>query len=85
MEWLVINKKIGFKTAHKALNLCIENIFKMAKNNDVKLLYTVTAEKSLQKRYVKYHGMETAEKSATTFMKSLTGDKYKDIVWFTDG
>ena len=85
MEWLVIDKKIGFKTAHKALNLCIENIFKMARDNDVKLLYTVTAEKSLQKRYVKYHGMETAEKSAMTFMKNLKGDKYKDMDWSTDG
>ena len=26
MEWVVVDKKIGLKTAHNALNLCIEEI-----------------------------------------------------------
>ena len=84
MEWLIVDKKLGVKTAHKALNLCIENILKIARENKVRLVYTVTSEKSLQKRYVKYHGMEVAEKSATTFMKDLTGEKYNDLEWITD-
>ena len=38
-----VDKKIGLKTAHNALNLCIEEIIQMAKDNNIKLLYTVTA------------------------------------------
>ena len=30
MEWIVVDKQIGLKTAHKALNICLEEIIKIA-------------------------------------------------------
>tara|TARA_R110001583_G_scaffold62155_1_gene183106 strand:+ start:245 stop:682 length:438 start_codon:yes stop_codon:yes gene_type:complete len=84
MEWVVVDKKIGLKTAHNALNLCIEEIIQMAKDNNVKLLYTVTAEKALHKRYTRYHGMEIGEKTATTFVKNLSAKPYKDLEFVKD-
>ena len=84
MEWIVVDKKIGLKTAHNALNLCIEKIIKMAKEKGVKLLYTVTAQEALQKRYVKYHGMEIGEKSSMTFTKDLSNEQYKDLDFIKD-
>jgi hypothetical protein len=56
----------------------------MAKDNNVKLLYTVTAEKALHKRYTRYHGMEIGEKTATTFVKNLSGKPYKDLEFVKD-
>ena len=84
MEWIVVDKKIGLKTAHNALNLCIEEIIKMAEEKGVKLLYTVTAQEALQKRYVKYHGMEIGEKSSMTFAKDLSNKQYKDLDFIKD-
>ena len=84
MEWIVVDKKIGLKTAHNALNLCIEEIIKMAKEKGIKLLYTVTAQEALQKRYVKYHGMEIGEKSSMTFAKDLSNKQYKDLDFIKD-
>ena len=84
MEWIVVDKKIGLKTAHKALNLCIEEIIKMAREKGVKLLYTATAQEALQKRYVKYHGMEVGEKSSMTFAKDLSDKPYKDLEFIKD-
>ena len=57
----------------------------MAKEKDIDLLYTVTADKSLQKRYLKYHGLSVAEKSATTFLKNISKKNYTDLDWITDG
>ena len=84
MEWIIVDKKIGLKTAHKALNLCIEEIIKMAREKGVKLLYTATAQEALQKRYIKYHGMEIGEKSSMTFVKNLSNKQYKDLDFVKD-
>ena len=84
MEWIVVDKEIGLKTAHNALNLCIKEIIKMAKEKDIKLLYTVTAQEALQKRYTKYHGMEIGEKRSMTFVKDLSNKQYKDLDFVKD-
>jgi|TARA_R100000544_G_C2186843_1_gene39665 hypothetical protein len=84
MEWIIVDKKLGLKTAHKALNLCIEEIIKMAREKGVKLLYTATAQEALQKRYIKYHGMEIGEKSSMTFVKNLSNKQYKDLDFVKD-
>ena len=80
-----VDKKTGLKTAHNALKLCVEELIKMAKEKDIDLLYTVTADKALQKRYLKYHGLSVAEKSATTFLKNISKKNYNDLDWITDG
>ena len=85
MEWIVVDKRTGLKTAHNALKLCVEELIKMAKEKDIDLLYTVTADKALQKRYLKYHGLSVAEKSATTFLKNISKKNYTDLDWITDG
>ena len=56
----------------------------MAKDNNIKLLYTVTAQEALQKRYTKYHGMEIGEKSSMTFVKDLSNKEYKDLDFVKD-
>ena len=84
MEWIVVDKEIGLKTAHNALNLCIEEIIKMAEGKGIKLLYTVTAQEALQKRYTRYHGIEVGEKSSMTFVKDLSNKQYKDLDFVKD-
>ena len=56
----------------------------MAKDNNIKLLYTVTAQEALQKRYTKYHDMEIGEKSSMTFVKDLSNKQYKDLDFVKD-
>jgi|TARA_Y100001963_G_scaffold88492_1_gene122276 N-acetylglutamate synthase-like GNAT family acetyltransferase len=84
MEWIVIDKTINFKLAHTALNLCIQNIINLAEKKNIKLLYTVTGEPALQKRYIKYHNMQLAENNVKTFIKNLTKDNYKNLDWISD-
>jgi hypothetical protein len=85
MEWIVVDKNTGLKIAHNALKLCVEELIKMAKENDIDLLYTVTAQKALQKRYIKFHKMEIGEKNSMTFVKNLSGKTYKDLDFVKDG
>ena len=56
----------------------------MSKDNNIRLLYTVTAQEALQKRYTKYHGMEVGEKSSMTFVKDLSNKQYKDLDFVKD-
>lgn len=83
MEWIVVDKNTNFKIAHKALTLCIDNIIQLAKENNIQLIFTVTAEKALHKRYTKYHGMKVAENNVKTFVKDLS-DSYKNFDWISD-
>jgi|TARA_R100001530_G_scaffold76950_1_gene54001 N-acetylglutamate synthase-like GNAT family acetyltransferase len=84
MEWIVVDENARLRVAHQALNLCIENILKLAKTYKIELVYTMTAEKALHKRYTKYHGMILVENDVKTFLKNLTETNYKNLDWISD-
>jgi hypothetical protein len=84
MEWIVGDKNSDKKKLHKALKLCIEAIMEMAQNKGMRLVYTVTGESALQKRYVKHHGMKLTENSVKTYLRDLTGNTYKNLDWISD-
>lgn len=83
MEWIIVDKTINLKLAHKSLNLCISKIIEFAKNNNIKLLFTVTAATALHKRYIKYHGMKIAENNVKTFIKDLDSN-YNNFDWVSE-
>jgi len=72
MEWVVVDKLAQPKATHKAITLCINSIIDLAKQKQLKLLYTVTGDKSLHKRYTKYHNMHLLENNTKTFLLNLT-------------
>ena len=83
MEWIVADKTASIKNIHKGLNLCITEIFKLAKKYNMELIYSMTANTSLHKRYTKYHNMKLVENNVKTFLMDLTKG-YTDLEWISD-
>ena len=84
MEWVVTDKDSDLKTRHKALKLCIDSIMDLARHRGAKLVYTMTKENALQKRYVKYHNMVQTESDIKTFICDLDGKSSQDLTWISD-
>ena len=82
LEWIVADKFAPLKVTHKALNLCIQELLSLAKKNKIELVYSMTANKSLHKRYVKYHNMKLVEENVKTFVSDLN-NKYDNLEWIT--
>ena len=83
MEWIVADKTANIKSIHRGLNLCITEIFKLAKKYNMELIYSMTANTSLHKRYTKYHNMKLVENNVKTFLIDLT-KIYTDLEWISD-
>ena len=83
MEWIVADKTANIKSIHKGLNICITEIFNLAKKYNMELIYSMTANTSLHKRYTKYHNMKLVENNVKTFLMDLT-KSYTDLEWISD-
>ena len=81
MEWIVADPKAPPKLTHKCIKLLIDKLISNAKEEGCLLLYTVTENPGLHKRYVKYHGLSQGEKGAKTFIKDLTDGEYGSLLW----
>tara|TARA_Y100000022_G_scaffold197476_1_gene206085 strand:- start:578 stop:1042 length:465 start_codon:yes stop_codon:yes gene_type:complete len=84
MEWVVTDKKADQRTVHKCLKLCIDSIMDLAKQKDIKLVYTATKEQALHRRYTKYHNMLLTESNVKTFLRDLDGAYSQDLTWISD-
>jgi hypothetical protein len=81
------DKQANKRQLHTALKLCIDAIFELARAKGMQLVFTTTSEEALQKRYIKYHGMELTENHVKTFLKDLTKDKQyasRSLDWISD-
>jgi len=83
MEWLIKDKHSSLKESHRAIQLCINEVIKLAKDNDCTLMYTVTGDDSLMKRYTRLHGMKLTENNVRTFIKDLN-NSYTDFEFVQD-
>ena len=84
MEWIVTDKQADSRKVHTALKLCIDSIMKLAKDRELKLVYTATTEQALHKRYTKYHNMMLTESNVKTFLRDLDGAYSEDLTWISD-
>jgi hypothetical protein len=84
MEWVVTDKDSNLRKRHKALKMCIDSIMNLAKKRGAKLVYTMTKEEALQKRYQKYHNMVLTESNVKTYIRDLDGKNSKDLTWISD-
>ena len=84
MEWIVTDKQADSRKVHTALKLCIDSIMKLAKDRELKLVYTATKEQALHKRYTKYHNMMLTESNVKTFLRDLDGAYSEDLTWISD-
>ena len=80
---IVEENTANIKSIHKGLNICITEIFKLAKKYNMELVYSMTANTSLHKRYTKYHDMKLVENNVKTFLMDLT-KSYTDLEWISD-
>ena len=53
----------------------------LAKDKGCILLYTVTENPGLHKRYVKYHGFSQGENKTRSFIKDLTDGDFGPMLW----
>ena len=83
MEWIVRDKDVSPKLSHIATKICFDEVINLAIARDCKLIYAVTGEEALQKRYVKYHDMVVTENSVKTFLRDID-DAYTDLEWIQD-
>ena len=81
MEWIVADPKAPLKVTHRCLKLLIDTLMNKAVVEECLLLYKVTENTGLHKRYVKYHGLSQGEKNARTFIKDLTDGSYGPLLW----
>mgnify|MGYP001323476460 FL=1 len=84
MEWIVVDKDADKRLAHNGLKMCIDGIMQLAKDKNIKLVYTATKEQALHKRYTKYHNMVLTESNVKTFLRDLDGSYSKDLTWISD-
>tara|TARA_B100000085_G_scaffold265778_1_gene273831 strand:- start:363 stop:827 length:465 start_codon:yes stop_codon:yes gene_type:complete len=84
MEWIVVDKDADKRLAHNGLKMCIDGIMQLAKDKNIKLVYTATKEQALHKRYTKYHNMVLTESNVKTFLRDLDGSYSQDLTWISD-
>jgi len=87
MEWVVADKDANKRQLHRALRMCVDALFELAQAKGMQLVFTTTSEGALQKRYIKYHGMELTENHVKTYLKDLTQDRRyasKSLDWISD-
>ena len=84
MEWIVVDKDADKRLAHNGLKMCIDGIMQLAKDKNIKLVYTATKEQALHKRYTKYHNMVLTESNVKTFLRDLNGSYSQDLTWISD-
>ena len=84
MEWVVTDRFAKQKLVHKCLKICIDSIIDLARQKQLKLVYTATKEQALHKRYTKYHNMVLTESNVKTFLRDLDGSYSEDLTWISD-
>ena len=67
----------------KAMKMCINNIKKQALDNNIKLIYTITGESSLDKLYTKHMDMTCCENNIKSYIINLDKNKYKNLDWIS--
>ena len=75
------NPKTGKIKLFKAMKMCVEEIKKEAKNNELSLVYTITGENSLDKLYTKYMGMKICENNVKSYVMNLKN--YENLDWLS--
>tara|TARA_R100001129_G_C5248495_1_gene227623 strand:+ start:65 stop:499 length:435 start_codon:yes stop_codon:yes gene_type:complete len=77
------NPKTSKIKLFKAMKMCINNIKKQALDNNIKLIYTITGESSLDKLYTKHMDMTCCENNIKSYVINLDKDKYKNLDWIS--
>jgi|TARA_R110001592_G_C12958378_1_gene732063 hypothetical protein len=81
MYGIFSNPKIGKIKLFKAMKMSIQEVKKLAKQENIEIILTHTAEKALEKLYTKYGDMEYGEKNVKSYIMNLNKKKYTNLDW----
>ena len=73
--------KIGKIKKYKAMKMILKEVKKLAKKQKIEIILTHTAEKALEKMYIKHGDMEYGEKNVKSYIMNLSKKKYTNLDW----
>ena len=68
----------------KAMKLCVNEIYKLAKECNLGLVYTMTGEKALHKLYENHLNIKCCENNLKSYIINLDEKKYADLDWISE-
>ena len=68
----------------KAMKLCVNEIYKLAKECNLGLVYTMTGEKALHKLYENHLNIKCCENNLKSYIINLDKKKYADLDWISE-
>lgn len=81
MYGIFSNPKIGKIKKYKAMKMILKKVKILAKKKNIEIILTHTAEKSLEKLYIKHGDMEYGEKNVKSYIMNLNKKKYTNLDW----
>ena len=81
MYGIFSNPKVGKIKLVKAMKMSVQEVKKLAKQKNIEIILTHTAEKALEKLYTKYGDMEYGEKNVKSYIMNLNKKKYNNLDW----
>ncbi len=79
------NPNVGKIRLYKAMKMCINEIKKEAKRNNLSFVYSVTGENALHKLYKKNKDMMLCENNINSYIISLKNNKKLDWISYKHG
>jgi len=80
MFGLFTNPDIGKIKLYKAMNMCLQEINKLARVKNLGLVYTITGESALFKLYEK-NNMTLVENNTRSYVMNVQQENYNDLRW----
>ena len=68
----------------KAMKMCVDEIYKLAKEYNLGLIYTMTGEKALHRLYEDHLNMKCCENNLKSYIINLDKEKYNDLDWISE-
>ena len=68
----------------KAMKMCVDEIYKLAKECNLGLVATMTREKTLHRLYEKHLNMKHCESDLKSYIINLDKKKYADLDWISE-
>tara|TARA_R110000823_G_scaffold258797_1_gene380090 strand:- start:49 stop:486 length:438 start_codon:yes stop_codon:yes gene_type:complete len=83
MYGIFSNPKISKIKLYRSMILSLKAVKELAISKGVEIIITHTAEKSLEKLYVKHANMKLVEKNVNQYIMNLNKDEYTNLDWIS--
>ena len=84
MYGIFSNPDVSKLKLFKAMKMCVDEIYKLAKENNLGLVYTVTGEKTLHRLYERHLNIKCCENYLKSYIINHDEEKYNDFDWISE-